>query len=537
MKRLAVVVFSCACAFAQNKPAFQAADVHPSAAERSPQMRGGYVSGGQYRIRAATMADLIRTAYGVEAEQVVGGPGWLAWDRYDIRAIAPANTSAAALDRMLQSLLADRFKLVVHNETRPLPAWVLTQGKGKLKLKMAEGKGETGCQAPPPAPPSPGSIPQAALQCRNVGMAALAALIRDRAIGYVSGPVIDSTGLSGAWDFDLKFTPSGLQGLAGADAITIFQALDKQLGLKLEQGKIDAPAIVVDNVNENPAPNPPETARLLPPPPPQEFEVADIRPSPPDATPAPFGMRPGGRFEMRNVPLQLLIMLAYNILPSTEIVGAPKWLEPSSPNFDLLAKVTVMSGGTRYFQQIDDEDLRAMLKRLLEDRFHLKAHFENRQQEAYTLMADKPKMKKADPSERTGCFVDTPFPSSPGDGPPPVKMTCRNITMKQFAGQLQPIAPIYFRYPVEDATGLEGGYDFTLTYSLAAPGGGGGGGGRGGTKSGPAPVRVGDGASDPSGGVQLYDAISKQLGLKAEARKRPEPALVIDHIDQKPSDN
>jgi uncharacterized protein (TIGR03435 family) len=111
--------------------------------------------------------------------------------------------------------------------------------------------------------------------------------------------------------------------------------------------------------------------------------------------------------------------------------------------------------------------------------------------------------------------------------------------MAQFADQLQTIATSYVAYPVVDATGLVGTWDFTLSFSpiapqqfssliagarAAAPAGG----------AGPADIT----ASDPvGGGVSLFDAVEKQLGLKLEVRKRTYPVFVIDHIDEKPTDN
>src|SRR5436190_18977418 len=74
-------------------PAFDIADVHASARSTNPNMAGGVLRGGRYELRRATMVDLIRTAYGVDADSVIGGPGWLESDRFDVIARAPATTS------------------------------------------------------------------------------------------------------------------------------------------------------------------------------------------------------------------------------------------------------------------------------------------------------------------------------------------------------------------------------------------------------------------------------------------------------------
>jgi uncharacterized protein (TIGR03435 family) len=101
--------------------------------------------------------------------------------------------------------------------------------------------------------------------------------------------------------------------------------------------------------------------------------------------------------------------------------------------------------------------------------------------------------------------------------------------MAQFSQRLQNLAGLG-SYPVLDATGLEGGWDFTLTYGGSA--------GAGGSKGGPAPAAAPNGmASDPAGGVSILDAVEKQLGLKLETSKRPVLVLVIDHMEEKPTEN
>ena len=116
-------------------------------------------------------------------------------------------------------------------------------------------------------------------------MADFAPLLRQYASGYLPNPVIDSTGLKGNWDFEFKWSPRALVTTAGADGISIFDAMDKQLGLKLDAQKAPQAVIVVDSVNEKPTDNSPELAATFPPAPPAEFEVAVIKSSLPDATP------------------------------------------------------------------------------------------------------------------------------------------------------------------------------------------------------------------------------------------------------------
>src|SRR5207253_11401458 len=102
----------------------------------------------------ASMVDLVATAYGItDPALIVGGPSWIEYDRFDIAAKAPQGTSQQDLRLMLQALLADRFQLKLHNDTREVDGgFVLSLGSGKHKLKEASGPG-AGCQGSPPPQP------------------------------------------------------------------------------------------------------------------------------------------------------------------------------------------------------------------------------------------------------------------------------------------------------------------------------------------------------------------------------------------------
>jgi uncharacterized protein (TIGR03435 family) len=526
---ISVAAFLSLAIFGQSAgapPAFDIADVHLSAHSTNPNMTGGVIHAGRYELRKATMVDLIRTAFGVDADSVAGGPSWLESDRFDVIAKAPPNTSLETARLMLQTLLADRFKLVVHMDTKPMPAFVLSVGKGKPKLKESEEPGNSGCQFQPQNN-QPGALPIVVINCRHVSMDAFAKRLRQMAGDYLSIPVVDSTGLEGFWDFDLKWTFRFGLSRAGADGITIFDALDKQLGLKLESQKAPAPVIVVDSVNEAPTGNPSGVATSLPPAPPPEFEVADIKPSMPGAR--RNARLQNGRLDVQAFPLKDLVMLAWD-LNGDELLAAPKWLE--SARFDIVAKASTEGPG----EQADFEALRLMLRALLVDRFKMMTHMEERPVTAYTLVAAKPKLQKADPASRTRCIEGPPLGTKDARDTNPILsrlLTCQNTTMAQFADQLQRLAPGYIHTPVVDATGLEGAWDFTLSFSaVGLLQSGGARGGDGGQQTGGLP-----GTSDPNGALSLFDAVSKQLGLKLEAQKRPTPVFVIDHIEEKPTDN
>ena len=288
---------------------------------------------------------------------------------------APPSATQEMAKLMLQALLADRFQLKIHMDSKPMAALVLTLGKGKPKLKETDGKGY-GCQAPPnQAPPQPGVPSKPTIFCHNMTMEAFAPILRSIAGG--TKPLVDKTGLEGAWDFDITWTPQQMLALAGADGTSIFDAVDKQLGLKLEEQKIPLPVIVVDSANEKPTDNPEGVTTSMPPPPPAEFEVADIKPSPPGANMGGAGLMPGGRIELRGAPLKLLIQIAWDINnPDEMMVGAPKFVD--SAKFDIIAKASSVTSGPASAQQIDIDALRLMFEALLIDRFRMKVHYEER---------------------------------------------------------------------------------------------------------------------------------------------------------------
>lgn len=342
--------------------------------------------------------------------------------------------------------------------------------------------------------------------------------------GYLSMPVVNRTGIHGTWDFTLRWTSRTSPGVSGSEGISLFDAVDKQLGLKLAPRKVPVPVLAIDSVNETPSPNPPDISSAFPPPP-SEFEVAAIKPSKPDGG-NPSAKLQHGRLSAQNISLRLLIEAAWDDLPDELLADAPKFLDTT--RYDVFAEAPLPAPGT----ETDEDDLRRMLRTLLTDRFKLKTHFEERPVEGYVLSSQKPKMAKADLSNRTGCH-EGPGP----DGKDPRirnpllgrLLTCQNMTMAQFAQELPSLAGGYARIDVLDATGLTDAYDFTLSFSNIGQLRG-----RGPGQAAPA---EGDATPEPNGAVSLPEAIRQQLGLKIEIRKHPMQVLVIDHIEEKPTEN
>jgi uncharacterized protein (TIGR03435 family) len=511
---------------------FVIADVHTSPFTSNPFMHGNSIQGDRYFLTQASMIDLIATAYGVDAINVQGGPTWLERDRYDIRAKVPPKTTPDDIKLMLRALLADRFHLVVKTRTAPMPTYILSAGPGKPKMTESEGTGEGSCiPLPPPQNPPPDAPSYITVNCKSLTMAALADTLHNFAGGYLDQPVIDETNLAGAWSFTIKWTGRGQLEKQGADGISIFNAVEKQLGLKLELKTAARPVFQVASVDEAPTPNAANIAEALPEPPAAPFEVATIKPTAPDEH--GFGRITGDQIETRAIPLMFLMTFGWDLNPNNKegIANAPEWLDTAK--FDILAKaganvrVDKFSSGNL----INFEDLRNMVRALITERFQMKWHMEDRPVTAYTLIAAKPKLKPTlDPTERTKC-KEGPGPDGkdPRIANPILNrlITCQNMTIAQIGDELQRVAGGYIYNSVVDGTGLKGSYDFTLSFSSA-------------DKILPARGDVaGDAAnsSDPNGAVSVFDAVNKQLGLKLEKTKRPYPVLVIDHMEETPTPN
>jgi len=516
-------------------PTFEVADIHVGQPTQNAQMRSSF-SGGRFEVHNATMVDLISTAYDIEAESVYGGPSWLESDRFEIVAKAPARSSQAERMQMLQALLADRFKLAVHKEDKALDVFALTAGK-KVLLKPAEAGGEPGCQPPQVQPPG-GGPPLITLNCRNMTTAEFAKQFRRFAGGYVTHQMLDLTGLTGSYDFTIKWTPRGaLMARPAPDGdsdrgISFFEAVDKQLGLKLAPEKRPVPVIVVDSVNRTPTENAPGVSKKLPAVS-TEFEAAVVKPNLSGSRSRRIEPKPGGRIEVENIPLKELIALAWNHEQDQQmIVGGPKWIETDA--FDVIAKTANFSMST----PPPFDTVRLMIRSLLVERFKLAVHEEEQPVPVWTLTVAKRgvNLKEADPAGRSACKA-APGESGKGSGSVPmIILTCTNTTMVQFADATHRVAGGYVDHPAVDMTGLKGAYDFTVSWTPRGVINGGG--GRGERGAGGADGAAAPSPSDPSGGITFFDAVEKQLGLHLQGgQKHPLPVLVIDRVEKLAAEN
>jgi len=522
-------------ALSQEEPKFVMADVHASTTARGfVQNFGGVLRAGKYVNRDATLLDLIEAAYGVTEDSIAGGPGWLSSDVFDVIAKVPDGTTPAKANLMLRALLADRFRLVARNDTRPVPRYVLTVAKGGSKLKAAAGSGSEDCQqvnqGPPPSPSDPASMPNIQVACHNLTSAAIAENLRQMAGGYFDHDIVDATNLEGVFDFNLEWTARGALAAKGADGISVFDAVEKQLGLKTELKDTPMPALVIESVTRRPTENAPGVAVALALEP-ARFEAASIKPAEPDDRMQ--GLLYTGGSQMRaGGTLRFLIAISLQLSPNIAndlVIGLPK--SADSQRWAITAKVPSTGDGAPNVVKGRPQPPPLsigleMLHGLLIDRFQLQTHTENREVTVYALTVGsaKSKMVRAAESERDDCRPDNTAPKP--DPTVPLMFACKNTTMGELAETLTRQASAYIDHPIVDATGLDGGWDFFIGWTPrqalqpAKPD----------ASSGEA------GALAPSG-LSVFEAVEKELGLKLVKQTRSVQVLVVDHVSEKPIDN
>jgi uncharacterized protein (TIGR03435 family) len=233
-------------------PAFEVAAIKPSdpAARNNGCFLKGQPGGQTFIGRCITARLLITYSYKIIDSQLVGAPNWLDTDLYDFDAKADHSLTRAELAPMFQTMLADRFKLQFHRETRTMPALTLTVDKAGPKMKPNDGPNEWEI-AIMPAPGS--SMPR--FKGTRCPVSYLSWWIAQRE----NRPVVDKTGLDGFWDFTLEFVQEGLEerrkGAGGEpmpalDGPSLPKALREQLGLKLEPEKGPVDVYVIDHVEK-----------------------------------------------------------------------------------------------------------------------------------------------------------------------------------------------------------------------------------------------------------------------------------------------
>jgi uncharacterized protein (TIGR03435 family) len=229
---------------------FEVASVKPSARAVGKDYRGAVVFGSErVSARNVSLKGLIVEAYHVQPFQVSGGPGWLDLDEFDIDARAGATTTKDQLRSMLQALLADRFHLTIHRNSKEMRVYALSVDKGGPKLRPA-----TGELRPTTSPQNfHGDMRQFA-NLISIGLS-IPTVDDPTRPAIASGspvPVVDKTGLEGNFDISVNLRPDD----AGGDGFARWQqALRDELGLKLESTHAPVELLVVDSAERMPTAN------------------------------------------------------------------------------------------------------------------------------------------------------------------------------------------------------------------------------------------------------------------------------------------
>ena len=233
----------------QAKSAYEVVSIH--------QNKSG-TRGGQFNTEASGLTvtnmplqTIIKVAYGLQDYQIAAGPAWLETDRYDIAAKGPGPLRDDDQPRMMQALLADRFKLAVHRESKEMQGYALVVTRSGFKLSASKADGDNWARTG-----------RGSLTCQGVSMSRLASILA----GRLGRPIVDATHIDGAFDFKLEWTPDPGQPLGpkeraeplpaddNSSGPSIYTALQEQLGLKLEARKASIEVVVIDHI-ERPSEN------------------------------------------------------------------------------------------------------------------------------------------------------------------------------------------------------------------------------------------------------------------------------------------
>lgn len=304
-----IAAFLCLSTLAAGAQTFDVASIKPSAPpDASGRMRSIMSGGpgsddpGRITYEGVPLKLLLTNAFNVKGYQI-GGPSWLDTERFDITAKVPTGTTKEQARIMMQNLLAERFKISLHHESKEMASHVLTTGRNGPKMKVAEPeppKDPNASEDPPARQPIPqmGKLPmgkdgfpefpkgsgghggnsmimmngKAKLVCPSCTMSSFLDMLGNQ----TDKPIVDMTGLTGKYDFTLIFEPERNMGMAmalkgampspppgagpapeGADetAPALTTAVQDQLGLKLEPRKAPLDLIVIDHLEKTPTEN------------------------------------------------------------------------------------------------------------------------------------------------------------------------------------------------------------------------------------------------------------------------------------------
>jgi uncharacterized protein (TIGR03435 family) len=237
---MSMVMAAAPLAFAQA-PSYEVASVKPN--KSGSQNSGTSSRNGQLTATNVTLRDMIRNAYGLQDFQVAGGPGWVDSERFNIVAKVEGEPSPADRRLMMQALLAERFNLVVHHETREMGVYdlILARPDGRL------GAGLRRADCAQQWPCGNTNVNNTVLHASGITID----FFTETLGSIVRGTVIQKTGLDGPFDIDLVWSRDQATDTTHP---SIFTALQEQLGLKLESSRGPVDVLVIDRA-EPPSPD------------------------------------------------------------------------------------------------------------------------------------------------------------------------------------------------------------------------------------------------------------------------------------------
>jgi uncharacterized protein (TIGR03435 family) len=223
-----------------SAPAFAAATIKPTGPSSDGHTHINYPPGDRFSATNITVLALMQWAYSMPERQILEGPAWLGSTRFDIQAMADNGDAMKRLTsgedrelkyRMVQALLADRFQLKLHHETRALATYDLVVAKGGSKLQLTHSNGK--------------SIGVGRSYFNGQGLATT--MIAEELSSITGRVVIDKTNLTGRYDLKLQWTPDN-DAVTDNSAPSLFTAIQEQLGLKLESAKEPVPVLVIEHI-------------------------------------------------------------------------------------------------------------------------------------------------------------------------------------------------------------------------------------------------------------------------------------------------
>lgn len=220
----------------EEAPKFEVAAIKPNTSGSGSS--GTHSTDGLIRMTNVSLKNCIEMAYDVR-DFSLSAPDWVGSVHFDITAKPPAASKEREFGKMMQSLLAERFKLEAHREPKVLSAYALVVGKTGPKLQEAVG------------------FHGSSMNSNNSKLTAKASMERlaDFLARRLDRPVVDLTELKGIYDFKLEWTPEDSKATSADAGPSLFTALQEQLGLRLQPKKLPVDVLVVDHVERVPTEN------------------------------------------------------------------------------------------------------------------------------------------------------------------------------------------------------------------------------------------------------------------------------------------